>query len=749
MMDIMEMMKKQEELKQQREHLTRWLKVNGIHTVMRNAAHHLLPDIKFTYQLNLGGGSYTDGHKVVVGIPEHAWGMKKEEILSIASAITGHEAEHVWSSDFNVFKQFQKDVQKFFKDNYGLKISTKLGANILNCTEDGRIEKRLINRYRGYKKHIQFSNASVWKIRSVTGENEFNDFMYGLIILCVMGIKPKGWDEVYTGTKADEMMTEIRPLVMRAINNPTAQGCADDTMTIVRVLGDYLHELLLEEKNREELEKMNDQPDYTSSSPREDSDSQPGSSQSSHFLPEDEDDTESSDEDEDGEGNGSGKEDKKDDEKKGKGKSKSSKKDEDSDEEEEDGSGSGDGDEADKDEEKEGSGGDSKDSDDKEESGDKDSDGQEGDVDSDDKSDEKSDDSLEGNKSKEQDTPQGMDESQDEKECPYTTEELEELVDKVVGEQTDDINEDGQSLMDEGEREIRRQEEIDRKENEYKGHLSKEDMRKIDPSVNYHNRNPERHRSAPVPEDVLTNGKYLNKELKKILLNKKTYNSKNRRNGYLDTSALWKMAVKDHNLFMKKGQPKDSTIAFNILVDYSGSMNGSATRNATKLDMAIRAVAMIEEGLRGLVPHRISFFSGNYNDVYHSTVKDFNQESNDTLSWKRVPNIPNSANRDGYSIKVAAAEILKRNERRKFLIVLSDGVPTEPNQIAGQREVKEAVRQARKDGVTVIAIAFGSEYEMEQNKEVYHEMYEKGIIMVHPSELHKELVKVLKNELQR
>lgn len=736
----------QAQLQVQKNELQNWVKHYGLNTVMRNVAHRLLPDIKFTFKLNLGGGSYTDGKQVVVGIPELTWGMDKSAVLSVTKALVGHESEHVWSSDFKVFTKFQEDVQKYFLDEFNFKITRKLGAHLLNSTEDGRIEKRLINRYRGYKKHIQFMNGMFWKEQPVQGQNEMMEFLYCITSMCVTGLKSKDWEKFYEGTRQDELLDEIRPLIMTAINAPTAQGCADHTMEITRIIAPYMHELLQELKNQKDMEdQLKGEPDYTSSNPREGADSQPGNSESSHFLPEDDPKPQKGN----GEGEGEGEETESDEDEDGKGKSKSSKK-KDKKEDEKDGDSSKSS-KSDKDEDGEDESGDSSDSGDSGDSDDSE-DGDKGDSgsDSDDDSDSEKDGENADSDDKDGEPDSGV-ADEDGKKHNLPSDALEELIDKAVAEQKGDINEDAQSMIQEGEREIARQEAIERKENEYKGHLSKDDMRKLDKSVKFINRNPEDTRSSSIPSDVKKHGQYLNKELKKILMNKQTFTSKNRKNGLLDTGALWKKGVRDNNMFMKKGVPNDTSIAVNILVDYSGSMHDTAdySTRASKLDMAIRAVATIEEGLRNLVPHRISFFSADYDSVMHSTVKDFNQESKDTLSWKRVPNIPSWGNRDGYSIKIGTLEVLKRAERKKMLIVLSDGLPSSPGSISGQKEVREAVREARKNGVIVIAIAFGTENEMKRNEEAYRGMYQKGIIMVDPSQIHKELAKVIKNELNR
>lgn len=716
-------------LTKEKKNVENWIRRYGITNTMRRTARHLLPGKKFTFHLNLGGGSYTDGKKVVVGVPEFSMGMDKPTIYSLIKALTGHETEHVWSSDFKVFKDFQMEVKEFFLKEYNLKVTPSLGAHMLNSTEDGRIEKRLINRYRGYQKHIQLLNGLMWKEGGARGQNEMMDFVFCITSICVTGMKSKEWEKHYEGTEQDLLLDEIRPLIIKAINNPTAQGCADDTMDIIKAIAPYMARLLQDIKNMQELAKLMDKPDFESSEPQEGADSQPGSSYSTHFLEEESPNPQPSAEKGEGEGESGESEEESDEQSDEEGSeddesnegNESSDEDEMKDEEELDG-------ELDKSDELE-----------IEETPSENSENKESELEN------------ESTESESESETDEEDELPGTEEVKPTPEEIDELIDRMLEELTDEVVEEAEKAMEQGEKEVQKEQARELKENTYDGHLSEDEMKGFDKSVNFRNIDPKRTRSQALPEEVLKAGKFLNKEFKKIFKSKQTFSSRNRRAGHLDTSNLWKPSVKDYNTFVKKGMPNDTSTVVNVLVDSSGSMESYANgwSGPTKLEKATEATAMIEEGLRGLVPVRISYFTSLYNTVIHSTVKDFNQDSKETLSWTRLPNFENMANRDGYSIKVATHELLKRREQKKILIVLSDGLPTDPTTRSGQKEVREAVREARKAGVIVIAIAFGSEQEIEKNKPVYKEMYQKGILMVRPDEIHKYLAKAIKTELDR
>lgn len=648
-----------------------WVRLKGIRNVMHRTAKNLLPGIKFGFMLNTGGMSFTDGKKITVGVPEFAWTHNKETLFAVTKALVGHETEHIWSSDFDVFKSFQGEVQKHFRTEHNLRIGKQLGAQLLNAVEDGRIEKRLINRYQGYKKHIQLMNGIIWDTSPCPGENMMNEFLWAIATVSCSGIKPKEWDTHHAGTEADELIEQIRPLILQAINNPTARGCADDTMEIVKVISPFIATLLEDEKNEQALNEKSDKPDFTSSSPQEGQEHQPGTSQSSHFLESDSPGGAPSDEDAE-------------------------------ESEEKDAKGNG--------EEKEG----------------------ENQDDDKDKDDEK----KEG-KSKDE-------------EKPLTPEEIKDMVQQAIEELTEELSDEAEREMEVGEKEAERERQAEAKENTYTGHLEPEETRGIDPHVNFYQKDPQSVRYDEPPIESIKKGQLLNRELKKVLLNKQAYNSRNRRAGQLDMNNLWKKGVKEYDMFVKKGVPKLSNYVVNVLVDASGSMNsmGCSKTRKTKMSLALDATVMLEEALRDIAPLRVTHFSASTGSIDHSTVKDFDQNAKKPLTWKRVSSANVRANRDGYSIKVAVKELEKRSEQKKILIILSDGLPVYPSVSYGQKEVREAVRDARKEGMIVIAIAFGSEEEREQNREVYKEMYQKGIIMVDSDQIHKHLGKVIKNEIK-
>ena len=84
--------------------------------------------------------------------------------------------------------------------------------------------------------------------------------------------------------------------------------------------------------------------------------------------------------------------------------------------------------------------------------------------------------------------------------------------------------------------------------------------------------------------------------------------------------------------------------------------------------------------------------------------------------------------------------MLHRPERKKILIDLSDGLPSAYEKNDGEKDVNDAVRKARKAGISVISIFFGDDSE----RSAFVKMYEKNCIITEPEGIDAELVRLMK-----
>ena len=207
--------------------------------------------------------------------------------------------------------------------------------------------------------------------------------------------------------------------------------------------------------------------------------------------------------------------------------------------------------------------------------------------------------------------------------------------------------------------------------------------------------------------------------------------------GSVDPSLLYGLSFGDTEVFRKNGKDKKFDGCAYLLIDNSGSMYGNKRTEACK------AAAVIEEGFKGLIPIKIVAFD-ECGTIVHEVVKNWDENLSHNCCWNFcLHGRDGNGNEDGYDIKIATRELLKRPESRKMLCILSDGAPGD------MHLVNQAVKEARKKGVEVYSIFFSEgsidRYEIESMKN----MYEKDYICCPLSELDENLSKLFKKFSRR
>lgn len=164
--------------------------------------------------------------------------------------------------------------------------------------------------------------------------------------------------------------------------------------------------------------------------------------------------------------------------------------------------------------------------------------------------------------------------------------------------------------------------------------------------------------------------------------------------GSVDPSRIYGLSFGDTDIFRKKGIDRKFDGCAYILIDNSGSMSGAKRVEACK------AAALIEESYRGLIPIKIVAFDS-CGTVIHEVVKGWDEQQNLNCCWNFcLHGREGGGNEDQYDILIAQKELLARSERKKLLIVLSDGAPSSVSQ------TKEAIDVTRKKGIQVSGIYF-------------------------------------------
>lgn len=239
-----------------------------------------------------------------------------------------------------------------------------------------------------------------------------------------------------------------------------------------------------------------------------------------------------------------------------------------------------------------------------------------------------------------------------------------------------------------------------------------------------------------MPFELKGQANVLKRKVEKIFHNMQKPILRGRRTGQLDAAMAYKLAMNQMDCFMKKGGVSEFDGCAYFLADNSGSMRGNRQENCCK------ALAKIEHAFQDVMPLKIVAF--NADDCYsvrHQVLKNWSEKVNSNGSYNFLTHCyANGGNKDGYSIRVATEELLHRPERKKILIVLSDGLPSAYEKNDGEKDVNDAVRKARKAGISVISIFFGDDSE----RSAFVKMYEKNCIITEPEGIDAELVRLMK-----
>lgn len=245
-----------------------------------------------------------------------------------------------------------------------------------------------------------------------------------------------------------------------------------------------------------------------------------------------------------------------------------------------------------------------------------------------------------------------------------------------------------------------------------------------------------------LPSELVSMASILKRKTEKLFRNQQKPNIREQKSGSIDPLGLHRLAMDQIDVFEKKAIEDEFDGCLYILQDNSGSMHG------IKREECSRAVAVIEKAFENIMPMKIVAFDASGENVQHEIISNWNEKIFNTGAYNFLTHgYSGSGNMDGYDIRIATGELLRRPEDKKILFVLSDGYPVnyDGGLSEGINDVKTAVHEARNAGVMVVPIFFyENDWELEENEEIFKEMYETGYIMTEPSNIFKELEKSLK-----
>ncbi|WP_209809722.1 vWA domain-containing protein [Ammoniphilus resinae] len=202
--------------------------------------------------------------------------------------------------------------------------------------------------------------------------------------------------------------------------------------------------------------------------------------------------------------------------------------------------------------------------------------------------------------------------------------------------------------------------------------------------------------------------------------------------------------------YKKNNRSKEIDAVFTLLVDCSASM-------VDKMEETKKGIILFHEVLKRLViPHSIIGFWEDANAVkdgyqpnYFHRIKDFSHSVYSKSGAEILQLQPQEDNRDGFSIRMATQELMRRNEKNRFLLIFSDGEPAAANYDQnGIIDTKEAVVEARKKGIEVVGMFLSNGTIAEEDQKTMQNIYDKEHVLI-PSitELPEQFTPLLKKLL--
>jgi uncharacterized protein with von Willebrand factor type A (vWA) domain len=237
-----------------------------------------------------------------------------------------------------------------------------------------------------------------------------------------------------------------------------------------------------------------------------------------------------------------------------------------------------------------------------------------------------------------------------------------------------------------------------------------------------------------MPPELVREVETLAKKLENYMKSKKRRYRKFINSGKLDSSRAAMLAANSIDVFKEEKKSDGVKACAEIIVDNSGSMGYGAD---SKREYACLALAKIEMVFAKFFPIKIFAFDYSCGCVVHEIIKGWNEHFSRSAAYNfLIKGRFGNGTLDDYSIRVATQDLLTRPEKKKLLVVLSDGQQRDA-------EVLDAVQEARRKGVTVVGIYF-SNNPNDAERDRFKNMYEKDYIVTSPDKIDGELLRIMK-----
>lgn len=158
----------------------------------------------------------------------------------------------------------------------------------------------------------------------------------------------------------------------------------------------------------------------------------------------------------------------------------------------------------------------------------------------------------------------------------------------------------------------------------------------------------------------------------------------------------------------RRRRDTERDLAVSVLVDTSRSTEGACGAR-TVIEIAREALIALTEGIHACGDHvAVNSFSSLRRDrVFVRSVKGFDEPVDEHVRARIAALKPGFYTRIGAAVRHSAAELAQRSNRKKLLLVLTDGRPNDLDHYEGRYGIEDsrrAVLEARRQGLAVFGV---------------------------------------------
>lgn len=195
--------------------------------------------------------------------------------------------------------------------------------------------------------------------------------------------------------------------------------------------------------------------------------------------------------------------------------------------------------------------------------------------------------------------------------------------------------------------------------------------------------------------------------------------------GIIVPSRIWRVGrSSEANIFKRELKADAADFAVDVLIDASGSQMSRQGEVALQAYMISGALSNVG------IPHRVMSYCTFWD---YTVLHRFREYDDPGSADQNIFNyVTSSNNRDGLAVKAAGYGLLKREEEKKIMIILSDGKPYDvivnrpnarnPAPYQGRYAVADTageVRRLRNLGVSVLGVFAGEEKDLSTEKKIF------------------------------